>query len=461
MSTNRKHQLRAARRSAITGIPSALIEGAFLFTLCVESFAGVSAPAPYGVCSHLTWGEFSGRDKTFALCRVAGMGTVRCDFPWNMVEKPKGTWDFSRTDAIMADAKAAGIAILPILHWDRNDYPKPFADPGPWSDYIRHVAERYAADIPVFEIWNEPDLKGYDDVGNPTNYLVVLKSAYDAVKAVAPGARVAIGGFGEADGKHTPLGFIEEFYKLGGGAYFDIMNIHPYSVPYGPEEYLIPNLENLRSLMAKYGDAGKPVWITEIGWPTNEQKPGFDPKKGDKWHYMGGVSEAESALFLSRALGIAFAEGVETFMPYELRDREFEQYNNEAHYGLCRNNFTPKPAFAAYATFTAMRPAGSVQKSDRPWRDGGFFFPQWRRPDTADAKREGAPLGADAGMLWTTDRTFRKDGVGDGRILHFTSEKMRFFDHLGAEVWPTPRDGGWEVVVTDKPVFFVGGQLKN
>lgn len=68
----------------------------------------------------------------------------------------------------------------------------------------------------------------------------------------APGARVAIGRFGEADGKHTPLAYIEELYKLG------------------------------------------------------------------------GVSEAFSAICLSRALGIAFAEGVEMFMPYELRDREFE-----------------------------------------------------------------------------------------------------------------------------------------
>ena len=86
---------------------------------------GAAAASPYGVCSHLTWGEFSARDRTFSLCRVAGLGTVRCDFTWSMVEKPKGSWDFSRTDVIVADAKAAGVAILPILYWDKNDYPPP------------------------------------------------------------------------------------------------------------------------------------------------------------------------------------------------------------------------------------------------------------------------------------------------------------------------------------------------
>ena len=28
-------------------------------------------------------------------------------------------------------------------------------------------------------------------------------------------------------------------------------------------------IERLRELMAKYGDAKKPIWITEIGWPTH------------------------------------------------------------------------------------------------------------------------------------------------------------------------------------------------
>ena len=102
------------------------------------TFSNSAKPhSPYGVCSHLTWGEFKGRDKTFALCHVAGLGIVRCDFEWKSLEKPKGTWDFSRIDAIVADAKAAGIDILPILDYDHPGYPKPHVDSGPWSEYVR------------------------------------------------------------------------------------------------------------------------------------------------------------------------------------------------------------------------------------------------------------------------------------------------------------------------------------
>ena len=415
----------------------------------VGSYGAFAPSSPYGVCSHLTYGEFPARGKTFALCGVAGIGTVRCDFNWENIEKPAGTFDFSRTDAIVADAKAAGIAILPILDYGHPAYPKPHEETGPWRRFVRAVAGRYAADCPVFEVWNEPDHPSHKDTVNPTNYFAILESACEEIRLAAPSSHVAIAGL-----CGVPRKFIEELYRLGGGDYFDIMNIHAYSVPDEPEGKLDRMLEELRALMAKYGDADKPVWITEIGWPTNEQVPEGDPRR-EKWAYGTGVDESTAACRLSRELGIAFAEGVGMFMPYELRAREFARYSREAHFGIVRNNFVPKPPFTAYTAFTAMRPAGSVQKADVHWHDESrtFFFPQWRRPDNADTQREGKPLGADAGMIWTT-------GADALRTLRFTSTGIRFFNHLGAEIWPEQNDlGGYDVIVSEEPVYFVGGEL--
>ena len=412
------------------------------------------AASPYGVCSHLTWQEFPARKKTFALCSVADIGIVRCDFPWPDHERKRGEWDFTKTDTIVADAKAAGIAILPIFHYWHGGYPRDFCDLGPWSRHMKRAAAHYAEDISVYEIWNEQNLFQQDHVGNPTNYAAVLKAGAEAIRECAPGTRVAIGGF-----SGVPLSYIEELYKLGAGAFFDIMNVHPYCFPDRPEGHLDRQLEDLRALMAKYGDAGKPIWITEFGSPTNERKPDMDTGEGYKWEYDTGVDEATAARYLSRALGIAFAEGVETFFHYELRDREHERYNREAFFGLCRNDFTPKPAFSAYAAFTSMRPTGSVQKTDRSWHDEGrtLFFPQWRRPDDADALRETdvrGPLGADAGMAWALG------GRGPMRV-RFTSSAMRFFDHLGKEIWPVAAgDGAYELDVSENPIYFVGGELR-
>ncbi len=52
-----------------------------------------------------------------------------------------------------------------------------------------------------------------------------------------------------------PLAFIEEVYRLGGKDSFDVMNVHPYSRPRPPEDDLEREITELRTLMARYGDA--------------------------------------------------------------------------------------------------------------------------------------------------------------------------------------------------------------
>ncbi|MBO7619655.1 MAG: hypothetical protein J6T06_04035, partial [Victivallales bacterium] len=46
--------------------------------------------------------------------------------------------------------------------------------------------------------------------------------------------------------------------------------VHPYNW-HGTPENMIPQLKQLKELMAKYGVGHKPSWITEVGWSTAEQ----------------------------------------------------------------------------------------------------------------------------------------------------------------------------------------------
>ena len=401
---------------------------------------GGGTASPYGVCAHVAaHGEFEGLGETLGMMVPAGVANIRCDFTWANIEKPKGNWDFSLCDEVVAKARAAGVTILPILDYSHPDHGEPHVDQAPWREYVRRVVERYAADCPVFEVWNEQDhVKGA--LQNPTNYLALLKCSYEEIKAAAPDARVAVGGF-----CGIPLRYIEELYKIGGGAYFDIMNIHGYSVPDRPEgSTLDVETDKLREIMAKYGDAGKPIWCTEVGWPTNDPTPDYDIKRHG-WGYGPGVSDAAQAVYTSRALGLAMAKGYEKMFFYEFRETfTRKRFWRESHFGLVRVNFIPKPAWIAYATFTAMRPAGSVQK-DGMWRDESriLYFPQWKRPD-----------GSDAGMLWTT-------GTPLTTRLRFTTENVGFYNHLGKEIYPEPAEGGgYSVSVSDEPVYFVGGALE-
>ena len=622
-------------------------------TAAVAATSNQSDPkSPYGACAHVTRNEPAGR--TCGMLRTAGIGWVRGDFDWRQIERKPGEWDFAAFDRIVGECEAAGVQLLPIL-----GYSVPWADPAhehldAWGEYVKRVVEHYGRRLPVLEVWNEQNSPGFWKNPNPTNYLAVLRRAYEVAKARDSALRVSFGGTAG-----VPFAFIEEVYKLGGAKFFDIVCVHPYTCPDAPEGRVDYNLAKLRALMAKYGDAEKPIWITEMGWPTPKMhvsdgdarllraglraadpakkcwrtlyvpsrggvgdcadvaaalcamlpegstvepcagaklaerlvRGGVDaiifpfdesycadgmdavvdfvkaggtlvdfggmplwdgyradaagrmvrvsPDDGSGWRdrqrlriherawwmdsrypdelcvaptdaagdlrapgcpktyksgrffsshllrpgdefvpllaaqtngievvaaavykfnsdfkgrvvvsgLMGGslrsaTSEAQQALMYARALGIAFAEGVEAFFCYELREPDCDPNDAESYFGIVHNNFAPKPAYGAYMTFIDRRPVGSVQKK-LPWRDekAGRYFPQWKRPD-----------GRDAGMVWTT-------GASEKVWLAFAGEWVEFHDVSGLRVRPE-RDGKkYLVPLSESPIYFTGGEL--
>ena len=617
-----------------------------MFLTAAASAAVVAAENPYGACAHVTRGEPPAR--TCAMMRIAGMGWVRSDFDWRGIETKKGEWNFANFDRVVAECEAEGVRLLPIL-----GYSVPWAHPahehlGAWGEYVRRVVTRYGKRLPVVEVWNEENIPHFWKSPNPTNYVALLRRTYETAKRAEPEVRVAFGGTAG-----VPLGFIEEVYKLGGAKWFDIMNIHPYSHPGRPEGSMDAQIEKLRGVMAKYGDAKKPLWITEVGWPTHRlgmgqgevmlaglkaARPDFKTwrtvyvpartdaegdvddtvrlhlldvlpsgssvevcrsaglaarlAKGDvdavvypftedyaadsvdavcefvkaggvlvdlggmpRWYawraapdgtmrrddkaktwddrrrlriaetafwidkrypesmsvrpvaasgikaksfsatrfftdhllkdgdrfvlilsaptngieavaaavykfnsdmkgavvvsgVMGGghgtSSEARQAKMVARALGIAFAEGVERFFWYEFRQPDVNPHDPESYFGMVHDNFAPKPAYGAYMTFVAARPAGSVQKGGA-WRsaDGNMYFPQWTRPD----KRQ-------AGMVWTVR-------AAHDRKVEFTSPNMTFLDVAGARVRPPHEGSVYTLPLSGSPIYFFGGELKK
>ncbi len=617
-----------------------------MFLTAAASAAVVAAENPYGACAHVTRGEPPAR--TCAMMRIAGMGWVRSDFDWRGIETKKGEWNFANFDRVVAECEAEGVRLLPIL-----GYSVPWAHPAhehldAWGEYVRRVVTRYGRRLPVVEVWNEENITHFWKSPNPTNYVALLRRTYETAKRAEPEVRVAFGGTAG-----VPLGFIEEVYKLGGAKWFDIMNIHPYSHPERPEGSMDAQIEKLRRVMAKYGDAKKPLWITEVGWPTHRQGIGqgevmlaglkaarpdaktwrtvYVPARADEegdvddsarlhlldvlpsgssvevcrsaelaarlakgdvdavvypfnedyaadsvdavfefvkaggvlvelggmpmWYawraapdgtmrrddkaktwddrrrlriaetafwidkrypesmsvrpvaasgikaksfsatrfftdhllkdgdrfvpilsaptngieavaaavykfnsdmkgavvvsgVMGGghgtSSEARQAKMVARALGIAFAEGVERFFWYEFRQPDVNPYDPESYFGMVHDNFAPKPAYGAYMTFVAARPAGSVQKGGA-WRsaDGNVYFPQWTRPD----KRQ-------AGMVWTVR-------AAHDRKVEFTSPNMTFLDVAGARVRPPHEGNVYTLPLSGSPIYFFGGELKK
>ncbi len=615
--------------------------------------AAPKSASPYGVCAHLTrGGEFQTQTGELRLMKEAGIAWARSDFDWSGIQRdPDGSWDFKSLDTVISNAEAAGVQMLPILGYSTS-----FASPAHqhldrWGEYVRALAEHYQERLPVLEIWNEQNIEGFWKNPGPEDYLPLLKKSYETIKAVNPKLTVAVGGYAG-----VPTNFIDRLYQAGGARYFDVMNVHPYGQPAEPESYLEERIAGLKAIMAKHGDAAKPIWITEIGWPTQKQKlaapglikaglkaakpdkkgawriaviddPGFSsdhsapsdeilndelpansrvqrlsmdalfatidayaidavvlpfnenfPADGfeklvdyvrrggiliecggmpiwnpmtrgpdgkwvksqkygeafrdrlrigvEAWWYKNGVipeempvkfaaaasgtpqpkngftaerfltpngfkqgdrfiplltgvhnsytgtaaavyafdsdlkgavivsglfeksqrgsTEAKQSKMLTRAQLIAYQLGIARMFWYEFQAPESDELDPESHFGILHRDLSPKPAYLAYKTLIAQRPAGSVPL-EKAWKsaDGTLFHPQWKRPD-----------GQAAGAVWA----YRKSGVYK---LTFSVKDLPLTSHLGAPVGVQWNGNTCILPLSDEPVFFTGGTLES
>lgn len=223
--------------------------------------------SPYGVCAHISrGGEHQIAQKEMAVMKEAGIKWVRTDFDWSGVERKEGQWDFSYLDETVKWAQEAGIDILPIMGYDVA-----WASPAQkhldkWAVYVRTIVTRYKDRLRYWEVWNEENISHFwKGASGPEEYVELLKVTYKTIKEVDPGLTVLFGGTAG-----IPWEYIEGAYKCGVKDSFDVMNIHPYRYPKRPEPgNLYEDINKVRELMTKYGDGNKPIWITEMGWPTH------------------------------------------------------------------------------------------------------------------------------------------------------------------------------------------------
>lgn len=220
---------------------------------------------PLASTLHVAGHEFGYRDRELPIAKAAGIGMVRGGIYIQQVMRGDDTFDFARSDAALAACEKAGVEWLPILFATKMT---PFAweDPTRWRKFVRAIVGRYRGRIRTWEVWNEPNLKGFwGEEPNAADYVKLLRATYEEVKAADPTARVAIGGFAG-----VPVDYIDKAYQSGAKDFFDIMNVHPYVYPGGPEGLLDERMAKLRKVMKKYGDEKKPIWFTELGWPTHK-----------------------------------------------------------------------------------------------------------------------------------------------------------------------------------------------
>ncbi len=342
---------------------------------------GAATPAQaatVGLNTDLTWGiSRTTMDRTVSETASLGAGWVHQSISWADGEfDGKGqynTWWFPEWDAAVDKARARGLNVALTIDgtpcwasadpnrrctgawtdwsWNRSWKPANVAD---YADFVRYVVNRYKAKgVHTFEIWNEPNYAQFWPSGpNAADYVTMLKAGYAAVKAADPGATVLMGGLSSNDWR-----FLEQVYTAGGRGYFDALNVHPYTMAVDPESCwdeagypgrkaigALCGIEEIRKVADARGDAGKPVWITELGYSNGTCS----------WC----VTESQQADYLVRAMRKVDQSypWVPVQMIYALRDDAWvspSASNWLANLGLMRTDFSAKPARTAVANYIA------------------------------------------------------------------------------------------------------------
>lgn len=258
--------------------------------------------------------------------KVLGASAVRVEFPWPLIEPSRGTFDWTRLDAIMQSSKATGVPLIPILTWTPQwdgggtGLNKPPSDDSDWTSFVTAVMRRYA---PAFtrgvDIWNEPDDVNYF-AGDAGEYVTeILNPAYTAVKAVSSTTQVIMAGSAnDASGCCPWVSAV-----VGAGAKFDVAAFHDYA---GTTPIVA---KAVAGILAARGRSGVPIWVTEYS---------VDSTKSDQTQALQSVFASQTPIQMA--------------IWYNLRDTN--SYSCcppalvvRAHWGLLNADFSPKASFSA------------------------------------------------------------------------------------------------------------------
>lgn len=231
-----------------------------------------------------------------------------------------------------------------------------------WERYVRLVVTTYKGKIPVYEIWNEPNITPFCNDVNPTNYAKLYIATRNIIKSIDPDAIALCGCVTGAE--NTEISYINsvlDYIKNNGGfSQIDAFSIHLYVHGQTPEGTYLSALDNLyEKTFALKGYTGD-IWMTENGTYTGT--------------YSKAVSEQTQAAFTIRQTVIwdwfLKAKNIKGYnFWYDLKNDGNDLSDCENNFGLMYSDFTPKPAYTAARLFNTMTKGLSLnsvsQSSDK------------------------------------------------------------------------------------------------
>ncbi len=246
-----------------------------LGSICVGASAAAAASEPAPITSQLFGLHVSDHANwpgvPFSTIRLHDTGTS-----WREMQPAPGTWDFTNLDARVNRAISGRREVLMVLgqtpRWasrrpDEWSYyglgaaAEP-ADMMAWRAYVRTLAIRYKGRIRKWELWNEPNVKGFF-TGSPRMMVQMAREAYIVLKRIDPKNVVVSPGMAVRT-LNSPV-WLDRYLGYGGRKYTDVVAVHLYVLSRQRPESILGSAVRVRKIMEKH-HLYKPIWNTESGY---------------------------------------------------------------------------------------------------------------------------------------------------------------------------------------------------
>lgn len=239
--------------------------------------------------------------RDVARMRSGGVETIRMLLSWAAIEpSARGGYNWASTDEAVALAAEEHLEALPFListpHWLAHDWRSlPVGSERQrraWSEFVTAAVERYGrrgtfwlehgpgsarplprVPIRAWQIWNEENFFYFAQPVSPGRYARLLKLSRRAAERADPRAEIVLGGLFGAPRQRPPRAlsaadFLDRLYRVRGvKASFDTIALHPYAADTADLRSLV---EGLRSVAIRHRDARAGLFLTEVGWGSQD-----------------------------------------------------------------------------------------------------------------------------------------------------------------------------------------------
>ncbi|GAB4195479.1 MAG: cellulase family glycosylhydrolase [Roseiflexaceae bacterium] len=347
----------------------------------------------YGIVEHL---YYTDRERVLTLNGIAGFEWVRQQIHWKDIEGTPGQYAWGELDNIVEDVASHNQRLLisivrsPSFYNPTNGLPQ---DPATMGNFVEAMMKRYGNKIGAVEIWNEQNL-AHENGGRVTiedagRYVEILVESFKRIKAVSPETYVLAGGPSSSAVNDPSLAVSDEnyfraMYSYKNGLikdYFDAQAVHPGGAANPPDTFYPENpsfiegctpapnrcwnddethyfrhIENVRRFMVEEGVGDHQMWVTEFGWATQNNTPGYEfgnfVSQQQQADYIVGALKRMNDIYLDEQgrpwVGVAFLWNMNFAVLWKAQGNE---QHEQASFGILNGDWSPRPSFLALQAY--------------------------------------------------------------------------------------------------------------